>query len=89
MEVDLNRLHWALEVLNLPPFVSINEIHQRYLKLVKKYHSDVNQKDSKIVQINEAYDLLKNYAKNYRFSFDESEFQKQFPKREHANRFKF
>jgi DnaJ-class molecular chaperone len=79
----------ALEVLNLPPFVSINEIRDRYIALTKIHHSDVNEKDSKMREINEAYEILKSYAKNFRFTFSSEEIDKQFPESIHARKFKF
>jgi len=83
----------ALETLKLPPYVSIKEIRSRYLELVKEYHDDlnkdVNQKDSMIRRVNQAYEILKEYAQNYRFKFDEDEIKKQFPKSEHVKKFRF
>jgi len=79
----------ALEVLNLPPLVSLNEIKSRYRVLSKKYHPDINKKNSKMIEINEAYDLLKTYAHNFRFTFSEEEIQKQFPESNHARKFRF
>ena len=79
----------ALEVLNLPPLVSIKEIQTRYRVLSKKYHPDINKENSKMVEINEAYALLKVYADNFRFTFSEEEIQKQYPESNHANKFRF
>ena len=84
-----NELQDALKVLNLPPFVSINEIRERYIELSKLHHPDINKKDSKIEEINKAYDLLKKYANNFRFSFTKEEIEKQFPESVHAKKFKF
>ena len=79
----------ALEVLNLPPLVSLNEIKSRYRVLSKKYHPDINKENSRMVEINEAYALLKAYAQNFRFTFSEEEIQKQFPESAHAKKFRF
>ena len=79
----------ALEVMNLPPLVSIKEIKSRYRVLSKKHHPDINKENSKMVEINEAYALLKVYADNFRFTFSEEEIQKQFPESNHANKFRF
>jgi len=84
-----NELQDALKVLNLPPFVSINEIRERYIELSKLHHPDINKKDSKIEEINKAYDLLKKYANNFRFSFTKEEIEKQFPESVHAKKFRF
>ncbi len=82
-------IHKALEVLNLPLLVSIKEIQSQYRVLCKKYHPDINKEHSKMVEINEAYALLKAYADNFRFTFSEEEIQKQFPESNHANKFRF
>jgi len=79
----------ALEVLNLPPLVSLKEIRSRYRTLSKKYHPDINKENSKMVEINEAYALLKAYAENFRFTFSDEEIQKQFPESAHARKFRF
>jgi len=83
----------SLKTLGLPPLVNKNEIRKRYLELVKANHSDlnkdVNQKDSNIRAINEAYEILKKYIDNYRFKFDEEEISNQFPKSGHVKRFRF
>ncbi len=82
-------IHGALEVLNLPPLVSIKEIKSRYRVLSKKYHPDINEENSKMIEINAAYELLKAYADNFRFTFSEEEIQKQFPESNHARKFRF
>ncbi len=79
----------ALEVLNLPPLVSIKEIKARYRLLSKKYHPDINKENSKMVELNDAYALLKAYADNFRFTFSDEEIQKQFPESNHARKFRF
>ena len=84
-----NELQDALKVLNLPPFVSINEIRDRYIELSKLHHPDINEKDSKMNEINKAYDLLKKYANNFRFTFSKEEVEKQFPESVHAKKFRF
>ena len=79
----------ALEILNLPTLVSLNEIKSQYRLLSKKHHPDINEKNSKMSEINEAYALLKAYAHNFRFTFSEEEIQKQFPESNHARKFRF
>lgn len=79
----------ALDVLNLPPLVSIKEIRSRYLLLSKKYHPDINKENSRMLEINAAYELLKTYADNFRFTFSDEEIQKQFPESNHARKFRF
>jgi DnaJ-class molecular chaperone len=79
----------ALEVLNLPKLVSLKEIKSRYRELSKVHHPDINKENSKMVEINDAYALLKAYAENFRFTFSEEEIQKQFPESNHARKFRF
>ncbi len=88
MEDIYRRLHHALDVLNLPAFVSLSEIRERYIELTKQNHSDINEKDSKMREINEAYDLLKKYANNFRFSFSEEEIERQFPESKYAKNYR-
>jgi len=79
----------ALEILNLPKLVSLKEIKSRYRELSRVHHPDINKENSKMVEINEAYTLLKAYAENFRFTFSEEEIQKQFPESNHARKFRF
>ncbi len=89
MSVIEKEIREALEVLNLPPLVSIKEIKSRYRLLSKKFHPDINKENSKMIEINAAYELLKSYADNFRFTFSEEEIQKQFPESNHARKFRF
>ena len=89
MSAIAKEIRGALEVLNLPPLVSIKEIKSRYRVLSKKYHPDINKENSRMIEINEAYALLKAYADNFRFTFSEEEIQKQFPESNHARKFRF
>ncbi len=76
-EMDIKK---ALQILELPPFITKKEIQDQYKKLSKKYHPDFNKKSSeKMIQINKAYQILMEYIKNYRYSFDEEEIAKQLP----------
>ena len=71
-------------------FVTFKEIKESYKRLSKKYHPDFYKGDSgKIVQINRAYEVLKEYIENFRYSFDEDEIRKQYPEHFYADRFRF
>ena len=82
-------IHDSLKTLELPPLVSYEDIKTRYYELSRRHHPDINQEDSKMVEINEAYAVLKQYVFNYRFSFSDEEIMKQFPEESHANKFRF
>ncbi len=83
------RIHEALETLGLPAHVSLKDITNRYRYLASRMHPDVGGEDEQMAEINEAYDLLKRYIENYRFSFSEEEIARQFPQEAHAKRFRF
>ncbi|NPA29005.1 MAG: J domain-containing protein [Epsilonproteobacteria bacterium] len=83
------KIHAALEILGLPPLVTLKEITERYRTLAVKYHPDRGGDAEEMAKINEAYALLKAYAENYRFSFSEEEIDKQFPKEGHVKQFRF
>ena len=72
-------MYKALEVLDLPPFITKEEIKNRYRDLAKKYHPDVSEDRVKMSEINEAYELLIEYIENFRYSFDNDEIGKQMP----------
>jgi len=88
-EEIVKKIQNALEVLGLPPLVSLKDIRQRYYLLAKKYHPDIGGDKSEMERINRAYKLLKEYIENYKFSFSEEEILKQFPVKNHANKFRF
>ena len=89
MNKIVKEINDALKVFELPVFVSLKEIKKRYYHLSKKYHSDFYGKDDKMVEINRAYEILKEYIENYKFSFSEEEILKQFPQIHHADKFRF
>ena len=84
-----SKIHEALEVLGLPGHVSLKDITARYRYLAAGKHPDAGGVDEEMARINEAYNLLKTYIENYRFSFSEEEISKQFPEDTHAKRFRF
>ena len=61
------------EILGVSPNATKEEIREKYIELVKKYHPDVNSSEDateKSQEINEAYDILSNDSK--RKEYDES-----------------
>ncbi|WP_200763622.1 J domain-containing protein [Nitrosophilus alvini] len=79
----------ALETLELPVMVSLHDIKKRYHTLAKRYHPDRGGNNKKMEEINIAYKILKEYIENYRFSFSDEEIMKQFPRENHADKFRF
>ncbi|MCF6173270.1 MAG: J domain-containing protein [Campylobacteraceae bacterium] len=79
----------ALEVLELPTFISLQELKDRYRDLVKKNHPDFGGDKESVIKINEAYEFLKNYMLNFKFSFSKEEIYKQFPQDEYVSKFRF
>ena len=70
----------ALETLEFVTGFSSLELKNRYLKLSKKYHPDMPSGDAeKFRELNEAYKLLQEYIKHYRFGIEEGDFYKQNP----------
>ncbi len=79
----------ALDTLNLPVLVSYEDIKERYYELSKMEHPDINQRESRMRAINEAYSVLKRYIFLYRFSFSDEEIMRQFPQESYDDRFRF
>lgn len=63
----------------MAPLSSLEDVNRKYKKLVKQSHPDINGKNDKIADINRAYEILKDYIRNYKFSFTEDEILKQYP----------
>ncbi len=78
----------ALETLELPKFVTKEDIKNQYRFLAKKYHPDVGGDAQKMEQLNHAYQLLMKYIEDFRYTFDEDEINRQYPGVDHANRFR-
>ena len=87
MEVKINKIQEALEVLELPPFITKDDIKRQYKRLSKKYHPDIYKDSSKMVKLNLAYKTLIEYIDNFRYSFDDDEVSKQIPSLKHSSKF--
>ncbi len=88
-EDPIKLIRESLEILGLPPMTSYKELKERYRQLSKKHHPDFGNESDKMAKINQAYEILKNYMENYRFSFSEEEILKQFPYNEYVKKFRF
>ncbi|HIE35501.1 MAG TPA: J domain-containing protein [Campylobacterales bacterium] len=89
MSKVVNSIQKALDILGLPPLVTLKDIKDRYYYLAKKHHPDSGGSKKKMQELNRAYKILKEYIENYKFSFSEEEILKQFPNQAHTDRFKF
>ena len=78
-KIEENALYRALEVLDLPTFITKEDLKNRYRALAKQYHPDICTEPEKMSEINKAYELLNNYIDNFRYSFDNDEISKQMP----------
>ncbi len=57
----------------------MSEITKKYKQKAKKIHSDLGGSNEEMQKINEAYEIIKSYVQNYKFSFTEEEVSRQFP----------
>lgn len=74
---DFEKALYSLEIVSK---ASITEIKNKYQKLSKEYHPDMKNGDNeKFLEINEAYKVVSEYMKNFRFKLDEEEFYEQNP----------
>ena len=78
----------ALEILELPKFVTKEDIRRQYRFLAKKHHPDVGGSANDMERLNAAYRLLMKYIEEFRYTFDEDEVNRQFPGVDHASRFR-
>jgi len=76
-----DELQQALKVFGLGEQASLQEIKDRHRELAKRYHPDAGNsgKEDAIRELNEAYRLLLDYIRHYRFGFDEETFYEQCP----------
>lgn len=82
-------ISWALEVLEFPVLSSKEELKVRYHFLAKTLHPDRGGDKVSMARVNEAYEILKEYMDNFKFTFSDEEIAKQFPEELHVNRFRF
>ncbi len=88
MKSPVEIIEEALDTLELPKFVTKEDIKNQYRFLAKKYHPDVGGDAQKMEQLNHAYQLLMKYIEDFRYTFDEDEINRQYPGVDHANRFR-
>ncbi len=78
--MDYEEFQKAVDSLGILTKLDQKSLRKNYLQLSKKYHPDAQDgSDEKFREINEAYNLLKAYVENYKFSFEKEEFLDQYP----------
>ncbi|RXK12121.1 molecular chaperone DnaJ [Halarcobacter mediterraneus] len=78
--MDYKEFEKAVDLFGIITRISKKDLKQKYLKLSKKYHPDMETgSDEKFQELQEAYELLNSYMDSFVFSFDEDEFKTQFP----------
>ena len=65
--------------MDIKPLSTFSEITKKYKQQAKKIHSDLGGSNEEMQKLNEAYEIIKNYIQNYKFSFTEEEVSRQFP----------
>ena len=84
----MQRIRWALEILQLPHLVTKEDIKRQYRYLSKQHHPDKGGSAERMQEIAEAYAIIMEYIDRFRYRFDDDEIATQFPGAEHADRFK-
>lgn len=82
-------IYWALDVLSFPVVSTKKELKVHYHDLAKKMHPDCGGNKETMAQINQAYEILKKYMEDFKFTFSDEEIAKQYPEELHASRFRF
>ncbi len=93
---DFEKINNARKILQLDKEVTLDEVKSQFRKLSKKYHPDscrdkkIGGYEEKFKQINDAYQIIMEYIRNYKYSFNKKDVQdtkieKMY--REHLNRF--
>lgn len=79
---DFKKIENARKILGLGKHSSMDKIKSRYRKLSKKYHPDSCKNEDKqycedkFKSINDAYQTILDYIRNYRFSFEKEKVEK-------------
>jgi DnaJ-class molecular chaperone len=88
MKSPVEQIEEALEILELPQFVTRADIKRQYRFLAKKYHPDTGGDARKMEALSRAYELLMKYIEDFRYTFDSDEINRQFPGADYADRFR-
>jgi len=88
MKSPVEIIEEALETLELPKFITKEDVKRQYRFLARKYHPDIGGDETKMETLNHAYQVLMKYIEDFRYTFDEDEINRQFPGADHAGRFR-
>ena len=74
----------AAQTLEISSALTREQIKQKYREMVKRWHPDKAGASSQehhemMAKINEAYKIIMDYLKNYRYSFTEEEIKQNLP----------
>jgi len=57
---------------------SLKDINKNYKRLAKIIYKE-NLGEDRMKELNRAYEILKKYIENYKFTFSDEEIQRQYP----------
>ncbi len=86
---QMQAIQWAIEELEFPVMSTKEELRAHYYNVAKSLHPDSGGDNNKMAKANEAYEILKKYIEQFKFTFSEEEIAKQFPQELHVNKFRF
>ena len=77
----------ARKVLGIPEQATLSEIKAKYIKLIKKWHPDINREnkdqcDEMTKKIVNSYAIILGYCKQYKISFSQEEVKKYLSEEE-------
>ena len=79
-QVSLAEFQDAIKTLDLISLRTKEDVRQKYLKLSRLYHPDMEGGSTeKFQEIRQAYEVLVEYMDNFRFVFSDEEFKQQNP----------
>ena len=64
--------------MQIKPLSSLKDVNKNYKRLAKIIHQN-KLGEERMKELNRAYEILKNYIENYKFTFNDEEIQRQYP----------
>lgn len=78
--INFEQFQKALDTLGVTTKLTKNELKNRYKKLSKEFHPDMQDGDTqKFQEINQAYKIVQEYMDAFRYKLDSEEFYEQKP----------